>query len=110
MSKNTVEKSILLSDNNSKSGYDGTDNPYLQFIAETEAKPRKAESDGNLTLFGGAMAFVSTIIGGGIVGLPYSFYHAGIPMALILNFVFMLLTIYSCYLVLEARNMVGNLK
>ena len=55
------------------------------------------------------MAFVSTIIGGGMVGLPYSFYHAGIPMGIILNFIFALLTIYSCLLLLEAKNLVGNL-
>ena len=63
-----------------------------------------------LTIFQAALSFLSGIIGGGIVGLPYSMYHAGIPMGLILNLLFGFLTIYSAILYLEAKDMVGNYK
>ena len=61
-----------------------------------------------MTVFGGSLAFLSTIVGGGVVGLPYSFYHTGIPVALILNVLFVFITIYSCVLYIKAKDLVGN--
>jgi amino acid permease len=61
------------------------------------------------TVFGASLAILSTIIGGGIVGLPYSFFHTGIPMGVILNFLFAFLTLYSCNLYIKAKDLVGNL-
>jgi amino acid permease len=46
---------------------------------------------------------LSTIIGGGIVGIPYSMYHTGIPMGLLLNIVAALSCQYSCVLLLGAQ-------
>ena len=62
-----------------------------------------------LTVFGASLAILSTIIGGGVVGLPYSFFHTGIPMGIILNLVFAAMTLYSCILYIKAKDLTGNL-
>ena len=59
-------------------------------------------------MWGGSLAIVSTIIGGGIVGLPFSLYHTGIPVGILLNLVFAALTLYSCVLYIKARELIGN--
>ena len=51
-----------------------------------------------LTTFEAALAYISTIIGGGIVGLPFSMIHTGIPAGLILNLFMLLSTWYACFL------------
>jgi hypothetical protein len=61
-----------------------------------------------LTVFGASLAILSTIIGGGIVGLPYSFFHTGIPLGVILNLVISAATLYSCILYMKAKNLVGE--
>ena len=63
-----------------------------------------------LTVWGATLAFISTIIGGGIVGLPFSFYQAGIPLGIVLNIVIMLLTIYACRLLLLTKDLTGGLE
>lgn len=55
------------------------------------------------------MAILSTIVGGGIVGLPYSFYQTGIPVGILMNILFALMTLYSCILYIKAKDLVGNL-
>lgn len=52
------------------------------------SKRLKKEKLKGLSVFGASLAILSTIIGGGIVGLPYSFYHSGIPLGILLNVVF----------------------
>jgi len=51
-------------------------------------------------------ALLSTIIGGGIVGIPFSMYHTGIPFGIILNFIVMMASWYSCKLYLGAKLLV----
>lgn len=60
-------------------------------------------------MFSASLAILSTIIGGGIVGLPYAFYHTGIPVGILMNVIFAGLTLYSCILYLKAKDLVGNL-
>lgn len=62
----------------------------------------------NLTTFGAVLTFISTIVGGGIVGLPFSFYFVGIPMALFLNIIVAFLTAFSCYFFLLAKDLTGG--
>lgn len=59
-------------------------------------------------MWGGSLAILSTIIGGGIVGLPFSLYHTGIPVGIVMNLVFAGLTLYSCVLYIKARDFIGN--
>ena len=77
-------------------------------VSIDNGKVKRTKAKG-LSTFGATLAILSTIIGGGIVGLPYSFFHAGIPMGIILNIVFSLMTFYSCVLLIEAKDLVGNL-
>ena len=56
-----------------------------------------------LNTFEASLALLSTIIGGGIVGLPYAMYHCGIPIGALLNVLVAVSCYYSCMLYLEAR-------
>jgi amino acid permease len=59
-------------------------------------------------MWGGSLAILSTIIGGGIVGLPFALYHTGIPVGILMNLVFSALTLYSCVLYIKAREFIGS--
>ena len=53
----------------------------------------ESEVKTGLSTFEAALAYLSTIIGGGIVGLPFSMIHTGIPAGLILN-LFMMTSVW----------------
>lgn len=63
-----------------------------------------------LSVFDAILAFLSTIVGGGIVGLPFAYFWAGIPFGLVLNIVVGLLTAYSCLLYLYQKDLCGGLE
>jgi hypothetical protein len=65
---------------------------------------------GGLSFFGAVLAFLSTIVGGGTVGLPFAFYWAGIPFGIFLNIVVGGLTAYSCYIYLLTKDLTGGLE
>lgn len=52
----------------------------------------------------GSLAVLSTCVGGGIVGIPWSMYQTGIPLGLLINAVVACAVQYSCLLYLEAKN------
>lgn len=60
-----------------------------------------------LTIRETAMVFFSTIIGGGIVSLPYSFVTAGIFTGVAIHLVVICLMMLSVYLCLRAKDHLG---
>jgi len=58
-----------------------------------------------LNTWGAALAILSTIIGGGIVSIPYSFYHAGIPISILILISSALVAINAGRLYLWAKEM-----
>mgnify|MGYP000848291448 FL=1 len=51
------------------------------------------------------MTIMKTVIGVGVLGLPYAVSQLGWALALIIFFVTMLLTQYSCILLLKIKNL-----
>jgi len=61
-----------------------------------------------LTTFTGVLAILSTIIGGGIVSIPYSFVSFGIPIGIGANILAVFLTALSCDLYMAAKDIVPD--
>lgn len=61
-----------------------------------------------LTTFTGILAILSTIIGGGIVSLPYAFVSVGLPLGIFLNIFGVLTTIFSIDLYLAAKEIIPD--
>ena len=64
----------------------------------------------NLTYFEASLALFSTLIGAGIVGVPFAFYYLGISFALLMNAYFVLSTSCVCMLLLKAKDLTGGLE
>lgn len=56
-------------------------------------------------MFGGVLSIISTILGGGVVALPWSFYMLGIYPALAIMVVMACLTVNSSVLYLKAKDL-----
>jgi hypothetical protein len=61
-----------------------------------------------LTVFTGVLAIISTIIGGGIVSIPYSFVSFGIPLAIVFNIVAVIMTTVSVHIYLWAKDAIPD--
>lgn len=61
-----------------------------------------------LTTFTGVLAILSTIIGGGIVSIPYSFVSVGIPLGIMLNIFAVIITMFSIDLYLACKDLVPD--
>jgi len=79
-------------------------NEVLNLARESNG-PRDENRKG-LSTFEAALGLLSTIVGGGIVGIPYAMYHCGIPMGLLLNILLAFSTQYSVTLYLAAKEQI----
>jgi len=52
-----------------------------------------------------SLAILSTIVGGGIVGIPFSIYQTGIPLGIVMNVLIALSVHYSCVLYLAGKDL-----
>ena len=59
--------------------------------------------EGSLGSLGTIFSILSTIIGGGMVSIPWAFYNCGIPVALALSLYSSAQVVVSCYLFLKTR-------
>ena len=64
-----------------------------------------ADNEG-LTLFTGILAVFSSCVGGGIVGLPYSFLALGIPLGILLHVLVIIATGLTMRVYLALKNAV----
>jgi hypothetical protein len=61
--------------------------------------------EAGLSIFDASSALLSTIIGGGIVGVPFGMLLAGIPMGILFNIICAILCYTSVYLYMEAKKL-----
>ena len=64
------------------------------------------QKETGLNAFGGGLAMVSTIIGGGIVGLPYAMFLLGLVVGIALNLLICYVTFVSGILYLALRDII----
>ena len=57
-----------------------------------------------LSTFSGALAIISTCVGGGIVGLPLAYYRLGLITAVILNILVIIATVFSTRVYLAIKD------
>ena len=67
---------------------------------------KKDKQNDGMTALEGCYSLVATIIGGGIVGLPFFFLYAGIPFGIVLCLFAAWINIKSAKLYLSAKDLV----
>jgi amino acid permease len=65
-------------------------------------------SETGLTTFTGILAVLSTIVGGGLVSIPYSYVSLGIPFAIALNFIVTIIISLSASLYLACKDLIPD--
>ena len=87
------------SDESIKNEYTATEHMILDSAFQ-------ADEDHALTVFGGILTIISTILGGGIVGLPYGFYQLGLFPGTIFMVVMGLLTVNSSWIYIKSKDLI----
>ncbi|XP_063070738.1 putative sodium-coupled neutral amino acid transporter 11 [Engraulis encrasicolus] len=68
----------------------------------------KTDMGGTSSMTSASFNFINSIIGSGIIGLPYSLNQAGLPLGLILLMAVAFITDYSIILLIKGGNMSGT--
>ena len=77
-------------------------------MAEAEnGKPIISTGGGGLSVVGAALTFISSIIGAGIVSLPYAMSQAGYTLGIFLHLVMILFLLLAVVLCLKAKDNLG---
>ncbi|XP_029315242.1 putative sodium-coupled neutral amino acid transporter 11 [Cottoperca gobio] len=70
--------------------------------------PQKAAGQPRGSMISASFNFINSIIGSGIIGLPYALNQAGLPFGLLLLVVVALITDYSIILLIKGGNLSGT--
>jgi amino acid permease len=70
-------------------------------------KNKEGIAEHKVGVFIGALTFIGTIIGGGVVGLPIAVLYTGLPLGIVLNLLNAIGAIYAVSLLIKAKNITG---
>ncbi|XP_010774509.1 putative sodium-coupled neutral amino acid transporter 11 [Notothenia coriiceps] len=70
--------------------------------------PQKAAGEPRSSMISASFNFINSIIGSGIIGLPYALNQAGLPLGLMLLVVVAFITDYSIILLIKGSNLSGT--
>ena len=82
---------------------ENTDQPLMYSMKEDEVDLGDSHA---LTTFGAVLTVVSTMVGGGIVGIPYAFLQMGLIISLALMIFTVLITINQTWLYLQVKDLI----
>ena len=64
------------------------------------------DEEHGLTTFGAVLAIISTMIGGGIVGIPFAFLELGFWISITMMVFASLQTVNACYLYMKVKDLI----
>ena len=96
-----------LKDNNSSNGSleNGLELEIDKFQSISEAGDKNPMNTRKMNIFQTSLTFVATSTGGGILGVPYAFYHMGLFLAIIFSFFMALITHSSSLMYLKVKDL-----
>lgn len=109
----TLEETPLdigYSDHDMNAGYKPVGNKERSFrasMAKQSFSNNSPHLGAKVGVFGAMLTIVGTIIGGGIVGIPFATLKTGIWLVLVVHALNFVWGIYSVHLLLEAKNISG---
>jgi len=59
------------------------------------------------SVYGASFNFINVIVGAGIIGMPYAFYHAGLVMGMILMSMLAYFSAFTCQTIISCGLLVG---
>nr|XP_046261091.1 putative sodium-coupled neutral amino acid transporter 11 [Scatophagus argus] len=76
--------------------------------AATLIPPQKVSGEARSSVISASFNFINSIIGSGIIGLPYALSQAGLPLGLLLLIIVAFITDYSIILLIKGGDMSGT--
>lgn len=77
----------------------------MSSFAPTKKDEHGQEIEEGMSVCDAALALISTCIGGGFVGLPFAFYHVGIPLGSVLMVLVAIITLESCKVYMATKDL-----